>query len=276
MQQIIFFFIRNKNFLLFALLFFISFVLTLDSHSYHKSKVVTSANFFSGGIYHIKSSITNYFDLKEQNELLTQENNRLRTLIENGGRMTPAGIIDSTLLDSNYTFVTATVINNTYSKTKNHLTLDKGSNDSLKVDMGVISPLGVVGIVNSVSGNYASVQSVLNTNSQVVAKFKKSDHFGYLVWDGLQPNIVQLTEIPRLAPVALGDTIVTHGRSTIFPAGVLIGKVLNFDRPDGNDYYKINVELFTDMTSVKHVYAVSQKDAPEIKQLEKAVQDAEQ
>ncbi len=276
MQQILFFFIRNKNFLLFALLFFISIALTIDSHSYHKSKVVTSANFLSGGIYSIKSRITDYFDLREQNELLTRENKRLRSRLENGGILNSENTVDSMSVDSNYTFVTARVINNSYANTKNYLTLDKGFNDSLKVDMGVISPQGVVGIMNSVSNNYASVQSVLNTNSQVVAKFKKSNHFGTLVWNTREPNIVQLTEIPRLAPVALGDTIVTDGKSTIFPAGILIGKVKRFDREEGDDYFQIDVELFTDMTSVKHVYVVSQRDAPEIKALEKAVENEDQ
>ena len=197
MQQIIFFFVRNKHFLLFALLFFISFVLTTNSHTYHKSKVVTSANFLSGGIYSVKSSITDYFDLEEQNKTLMDENTRLRTLLFNSGMMNSEMVLDSMLLDSNYAFVTARVINNSYAKTKNNLTLNRGSNDSLKIDMGVISPQGVVGILVSVSKNYASVQSILNSNSQVVAKFKKSNHFGTLVWNGKHPNIVQLIEIPR-------------------------------------------------------------------------------
>jgi rod shape-determining protein MreC len=238
--------------------------------------VVTSANFLSGGIYSIKSSITDYFDLREQNELLTRENTQLRSWLKNGGILNSENTLDSLALDTNYSFVTATVINNSYAKTKNNLTLNKGFNDSLKIDMGVISPRGVVGIINSVSDNYASVQSVLNTNSQVVAKFKKSNHFGTLIWNTREPNIVQLTEIPRLAPVALGDTIVTDGKSTIFPAGILIGKVKRFDREEGDDYYQIDVELFTDMTSVKHVYVVSQQDAPEIKALEKSVENEEQ
>jgi rod shape-determining protein MreC len=238
--------------------------------------VVTSANFLSGGIYSVKSSITDYFDLEEQNKTLMDENTRLRTLLFNSGMMNSEMVLDSMVLDSNYAFVMARVINNSYAKTKNYLTLNRGSNDSLKIDMGVISPRGVVGILVSVSKNYASVQSILNSNSQVVAKFKKSNHFGTLVWNGKQPNIVQLIEIPRLASVAIGDTIVTDGKSTIFPPGIMIGKVQDFDRKEGDDYYDINVELFTDMTSVKHVYLVSHRDAPEIKELEKAVKDAEQ
>jgi rod shape-determining protein MreC len=238
--------------------------------------MVSSANFLSGGIFGIKSSITDYFDLKTQNELLTQENTRLRTLLSNSDIITMKGMIDSVVLDSNFKFVPARVINNSYSKTKNNLTLNRGWSDSIKVDMGVLSSQGVVGMVNSVSKNYASVQSVLNTNSQIVAKFKKSNQFGYLKWDAKKANIVQLTEIPRIATIAVGDTIVTDGKSTIFPPDILIGTVKNFDRNDGADYYHIDIQLFTDMTSVKHVYLVSHRDAAEIKELENSVDDAEQ
>ncbi len=276
MQQIIFFFIRNKNFLLFALLFGISIGLTLNSHYYHKTKFVNSANFLSGGIFSFKSTVTDYFDLRQQNEILTEENKKLRAFIQNLEQEESIDTTDGMFADRSFKFYAAKVINNNYAKTKNYLTLNKGSNDSLKVDMGVISSEGIVGIVHSVSGNYASVQSVLNTNSQVVAKFKKSDHFGTLVWNTEIPNVVQLTEIPRLAPVALGDTIVTDGKSTIFPEGIPIGKVRDFERNPDEDYYSINVELFTDMTSVKHVYAVENTRAEEILTLENQVEDAEQ
>ncbi|MBT8256339.1 MAG: rod shape-determining protein MreC, partial [Bacteroidia bacterium] len=138
MQQIIFFFIRNKNFLLFALLFLVAFFLTLNAHSYHKSKFVSSANFLSGGIYSVKNSITDYFDLRSQNELLTKENNRLRTLLVHGNDGKRSVHLDSLSFDPNFIFISSTVINNSYSKTKNYLTLNKGSKDSLKIDMGVL------------------------------------------------------------------------------------------------------------------------------------------
>jgi len=276
MQRIILFFVRFRNFLLFAFLFAVSFALTVNSHSFHSSKVVSSANFLSGGIFGIKSSITDYFDLRTQNELLTQENTRLRTVLSNSDIVSFDGALDAIVLDSNYQFFPARVINNSYSKTKNNLTLNRGSLDSLKVDMGVISSQGVVGMVNSVSNNYASVQSVLNTNSQIVAKFKKSNQFGTLKWDAEEANVVQLIEIPRIAEIAIGDTIVTDGKSTIFPPGIMIGTVKNFDRAEGDDYYHIDIQLFTDMTSIKHVYLVSHRDAVEIKELENSVEDAQQ
>ena len=275
MQQIIYFFIRNKNFLLFAFLFFISLALTINSHSYHSSKFVSSANFLSGGIYNMRSGITDYFNLKEQNDILHEENNRLRLLLMNGGMISSEISLDSTVIDTNYLFTAAQVISNNYAGTRNNLTINKGENDSIKIDMGVISSEGVVGIINSTSSNYASVQSVLNTSSRIVGKFKKSNQFGTMVWDAKDPNIVQLTEIPRIANVMIGDTIITDSKSTIFPEGIPIGSVINFQRDPSNDYYAIDVELFSDMTRLKHLYVISHRDAPEIKALEQEVTDGQ-
>lgn len=274
MQQIIFFFIRNKNFLLFAVLFIASVALTLQSHTYHKNKFVHSANFLSGSVYSIKSSITGYFDLKEQNAMLIEENNRLRFMITQL-QTDEVDSVDVSSVVSQYKFVPARVINNFYSRTKNRLTINKGAGDSLRIDMGVITSQGIVGIVNNVSANYATVQSVLNTKSQINAKLKKSNQFGTLKWDAQRPDIVQLVDVPRIADVRLGDTITTGGKSTIFPEGILIGSVENFKLDEGDNYYEISVKLFNDMTNLRHVYVIENTAAEEIKQLEIEADDAE-
>ncbi len=275
MQQIIFFFIRNKNFLLFGLLFLIALTLTVRTHSFHKSKFVSSSNLVSGTIYSIKNDITTYFGLKKENQKLVDENKRLRALLESYKANSVATNGDS-ILPSKYSFLTARVINNNYSKTKNNLTIDKGLKDSLQIDLGVITTKGVVGIINSVSSNYATVQSILNTKSQINAKLKNSEHFGTLVWNTKDPNVVQLIDVPRLAIVAVGDTIVTGGKSTIFPKGILIGSIKNIILKEGENYYDLDVQLFNDMTNLENVYIIENQDAQEILALEKEVEDAEQ
>ncbi|MBZ0327412.1 MAG: rod shape-determining protein MreC [Altibacter sp.] len=276
MQQIIFFFIRNKNFLLFAVLFFISISLIVRTHSYQKSKYVSSSNFISGSIYAIKSDITTYFGLKQENRKLVEENLRLHKQLENlkSGNIPPP--LDSTLLPSKYVFFSANVVNNTYSKTKNNITIDRGANDGLEIDMGVITSKGIVGIVNNVSKKYATIQSILNTKSQINAKLKNSEHFGSLVWNTKAPNIVQLIDIPRIAKVEVGDTIVTGGKSTIFPKGIRIGTVKEAVLELDDNYYDLNIRLFNDMTNLKNVYIIKNMDAIEIEQLEKEADDAEQ
>ncbi|MBT3588932.1 MAG: rod shape-determining protein MreC [Flavobacteriaceae bacterium] len=275
MQQIIFFLIRNKNFLLFIALFSISIFLTIQTHSYHKNKFVNSSNAITGGIYSIKSSITDYFNLKEENKILINENTRIRKQLESFKSKVVYQNIDTSSILSKYYFVSAKVINNSFSKTKNKLTINKGKRDSIQLDMGVITSKGIVGIIDNLSNKYATIQSILNTNSQINAKLKNAKHFGSLVWNAEDPNVIQLIDIPRLAPVKTGDTIVTGGRSTIFPEGILIGVVIDFELTEDENSQNLNIQLFNDMTNLEHVYIIDNIDTQEIINLEKGLENVE-
>ena len=275
MQQIIFFLIRNKNFLLFIVLFSISIFLTIQTHSYHKNNFVNSSNNITGGIYTIKSSITNYFNLREENEILIDENTRIRIQLESYKSKVVNHNIDTNSILSKYYFVSAKVINNSFSKTKNKITIDKGERDSIQLDLGVITSKGIVGIIDNVSNKYATIQSILNTNSQINAKLKNVKHFGSLVWNTEDPNVIQLIDIPRLAPVKIGDTIVTGGKSTIFPEGILIGAVIDFELTEDKNSQNLNIQLFNDMTNLQHVYIIDNLDSQEIINLEKGLENVE-
>ena len=156
-------------------------------------------------------------------------------------------------------------------KTKNKLTIDKGERDSIQLDLGVITSKGIVGIIDNVSNKYATIQSILNTNSQINAKLKNAKHFGSLVWNTQDPNVIQLIDIPRLAPVKIGDTIVTGGKSTIFPEGILIGAVVDFELTEDKNSQNLNIQLFNDMTNLQHVYIIDNLDSQEIINLEKGL-----
>jgi rod shape-determining protein MreC len=182
---------------------------------------------------------------------------------------------DSTSILSKYSYVSARVINNSFSKTKNKITLDEGSKNNIELDMGVITSKGIVGIINNTSKNYATIQSILNTDSQINAKLKSSNHFGSLVWNTKNPNIVQLIEIPRLAPIVVGDTIITGGKSTIFPEGILIGTIKDAKLLEDESSYTLNIQLFNDMTNLNHVYIIKNKEREEIKLVEEGEEDAE-
>ena len=275
MQQIIFFLIRNKNFLLFIALFSISIFLTIQTHSYHKNKFINSSNAITGGIYSIKSSITDYFNLREENKILINENTRIRKQLESYKSKVVNQNIDTSSILSKYYFVSAKVINNSFSKTKNKLTINKGKRDSIQLDLGVITSKGIVGIIDNVSNKYATIQSILNTNSQINAKLKNVKHFGSLVWNAEDPNVIQLIDIPRLAPVKTGDTIVTGGRSTIFPEGILIGAVIDFELTEDENSQNLNIQLFNDMTNLEHVYIINNIDTQEIINLEKGLENVE-
>lgn len=273
MQQIFNFLIRNKNNILFLLLFAFSFFLTVQSHSYQKSKFISSANFLTGGIYSWTSDINSYFNLEEYNERLLQENQKLREQLVNSRDSTSIEQLEDTLLTKNYSFYTAEVINNNYAKIDNYLTIDKGSKADISKDMGVVTSKGIVGIVENVSTNYATVISILNSNSKINAQLKKSNHFGSLVWNGENPNIVQLTDVPSQAPVQKGDTIMTGGRSLIFPKGIPIGTIDNYYLGENDSYFDIDVRLFNDMTNIGYVYVINNNAREEIQELENMTND---
>ena len=267
MQQIINFIIRNKTFLLFLLLFSVSILFTIQSHSYHKSKFINSANFFTGGIYNSINNISEYFSLKSQNKLLTEENKRLRNLLFNSRISDDSSEIDSLPFDGRYKFLTGSIIKNSYHLSNNILTLNRGTNDSIKQDYGVVTSKGILGIIDKTSKNYSTVISILNATSKISAQLKNTNHFGTLLWGGRNPKFTQLIDIPKIAPVKIGDTIITSGRSSIFPKGILIGTIENFELDEAENYYEINIKLFNDMTNIEHVYIIQNNDAHEIKDL---------
>lgn len=268
MQQVIFFFIRNKNLLLFFVLFSISVYLTIQSHSFHSTRYINSTSSFIGGIQNNRSSVTNYFKLKKENERLQNENAYLREILFDDKHVVIEEI-DSLPGSFTFEFTPAKVISNSYTKSHNYITINKGAADGLEIDMGVISTNGVVGIVNKVSKKYATIQSILNTKSQINAKLKKTHHFGILVWENIRdPYHANLIDIPRHTDFNIGDTIVTGGRSTIFPEGIPIGTIDDYTLEEINNAYIIRVKLFTDMTSLNSVYLINNNDYQEIKKIE--------
>lgn len=267
MQQIINFIIRNKTFLLFLFLFAVAMGLTIQSHKYHKSKFINSANALSGGVYSTMNNISEYFSLRKQNDVLSEENSRLKSLLYNSEEQTDSIILNNDIIDPRYVLTSAKVLKNGYSSPNNVLLINKGKNDSIKQDFGVITSKGILGIVDNTSNKFSTVISILNTDSRISTQLLKTNHFGTLTWNGKSPTYVQLIDIPKIAPVEVGDTIITSGRSAIFPKGIQVGVIDSFELDEAENFYLIQVRLFNDMTNVEHVYVIENKDAIEINTL---------
>ena len=269
MQQIFNFLIRNKNSILFLILFAASVFLTVQNHAFHKSRFVSSANFVTGGVYSWSNNINTYLHLDEYNERLLEENNKLRNIISNiHDSISVEKQLDSTSFEGDYLFRTARVINNNFSKQDNYLTLNRGKESGIQQEFGVITSQGIVGIVDRVNDKYSRVISILNSRSRINAQLNNTNHFGSLVWDGKDPNIVQLIDVPRQAPLQKGDTIITGGRSLIYPKGLPIGSIEDFTLDQTQSYYTINIKLFNDMTNIGYVYIIENVNKEEIEKLQ--------
>ncbi|MCB0373002.1 MAG: rod shape-determining protein MreC [Muricauda sp.] len=265
MQRIINFILRNRNAFLYSFLALISLVMTVRSHSYHQSKFFNSSKWLSGSIYGTGADISSYFGLREENRRLLEENMELRRILFNS-TIDSVQPMDSTMMD--FAVLSAKLVKNSFSSPRNYLTINKGKKDGVKQDMGVITTKGILGIVENVSNNYATVQSVLNSKSNINAKIKNTEYFGSLIWEGDDYTIAQLVDIPRLVPLVVGDTIVTGGMSSIFPENIPIGTIKKYDLNASRSFYNIDVELFNDMANIKNVYLIENKNREQIKELE--------
>jgi rod shape-determining protein MreC len=234
---------------------------------------VNSANVISGGFYNKISSITDFIHLKTDNKILIDENTRLKNLLQQKGI-----VIDTTFFESDstslqkYTYTSAKIINNNFTKRNNILTLNKGKKHGLKTDMGVINGLGIIGVITNISNNFATVLSILNSHSKINVRLKNSDHFGTMIWDGKGYLKTQIIDIPRQATIKSGDTIITGGKSVIFPEGIPVGVISDFDIKN-NQYVQINVALFNDMSAIGYVQVVENLQKVEQIQLEQEAEN---
>jgi len=276
MRSLIRYLIKNHAFVLFLLLEIFALTMVVNFNSFQKATYLNSANRVTGKIYDTYQSVTGYFGLTKINAELAAENARLRSLLENRpgiSLFSDSLAVDQMQNDSVYRFIPAQIINNSVNRPFNYLTLNKGSRHGIKPDMGIISAKGIVGVVGQVSESYAMGLSVLNQRWSISAKLKKNAYYGSLIWDGTDYQMAGLTEIPLHVDIAVGDTVVTSGYSSIFPEGILVGTINSFSKPEGENYYRIDVKLSVDFKSVSYVEVVEIKSRSELDELDKILRN---
>ena len=260
MQSIINSIVANRNLIIYLILSFISFNFLYINSSLHYNGIVKTATYISGQSSFLSSSINSYFNLKDKNQKLIDENLKLKEIeLEYKNQ-----IIEYKSLESN-SIINAGVIFNSINKSKNIIVIDKGTNGGVTEEMGVINSKGVVGIIKSVTKNYASIISLLNTDLKVNAILKNSSTIGSVTWDGLNSKILKLNDIPLSSSIKIGDTIVTGGMSFYFPKGIPIGTITNYDNSSLEGYYEIDVSVFNDFSSLSNLYILERTDNDEIK-----------
>lgn len=230
----------------------------VNYNNYQKSEFLNSSNAISGGIYQKVSSVTDYLSLAKTNEELNRENVRLRNLLHSSYKLTTDSsfVFLDTIYKQQYIYRTAKIINNSVNKQLNYITLNKGRIHGIEREMAVVTDNGVVGVVKSVSDNFASVISVLNDRLRISAKLKGNNYHGSLIWDGVDYRKAMLKDIPFHVKIAKGDTIVTSGYSAIFPEGLQLGMVDEVMTSSGSNFQNIKVLLSNDFKSLSYVKVV--------------------
>lgn len=283
MHELFAFFSRNSKWFVFALYVVLSIMLLAGGDPYHRHIYLTSANSVSASVYDFSNNATGYFNLRERNADLNRRNAELQGEVLALRRMlqleAEKNATDTMVLDSamrQFRFIVANVINNSVARPFNYITLNKGSNDGVRPEMGVIDASGVVGIVSVVGPRSSRVISLLNPNFRLSCKLKGADHFGSLVWDGRDPEVALLEELPRHTVYSPGDTVVTSGYSAVFPPGLPVGIVLDDDYNDHENFFTLKVRLLSDFAALNNVQVVVSDLSAEAKSLEAGEEEDEQ
>ena len=236
MKEIIKLILKYHFTIIFILLEIVSFSLIIRHNEYQRAIFSESASILFGNISAIATDVKNYFRLKETNESLANENILLKNRLEQY-ELSRDTIVQGTFMQDSipvYEYIGAKLVNATFNRTKNYLTLDRGLKNGIWKEMGVCSPDGIVGLVQDLSGQFAIVIPLINVDSRISAKIKKNSYYGSLQWDGVDYRYSYLNDIPYHVEVNEGDTIVTSGLSKIFPEGITVGYVESVDKETAN------------------------------------------
>lgn len=265
MRKLLDFLLRKRHWLLFVLLEVISFVLLYNHKAYHRNIMLGSANVITGHLTSITGNLFAYLDLREINRGLLVRNGQLEMeILELRDQLdmmrADTALFSGFAADSTeqfpYSFITADVVNNNISYLSNYITINKGRKAGIEPDMGVVSDKGVVGIVSTVSDHFAVIIPLLNPKFRLSCKVLGSNYFGTLGWNGRDIRLANLDELPRHVEFEIGDTIVTTGYSAVFPAGIIVGKVVDFKKQHDDNFYSLEVELATYFETLNQVRVI--------------------
>ena len=281
MRNLLAFLAKYNHWFVFILLEVICFVLLFRFNNFQGSVYFSSANAVAGKVYEYNSSVTTFFNMSQSNKKLSECNLILEQQVRALTQYIATHHGDSLAMEqcqkqalAGFKLIPAKVIQSTINREDNLITIDKGKADGIHEDMGVACGTGVVGVVYMASDHYSIVLPVINVNSNISVMIRKRGYFGFLHWKGTPSDIAYVDDVPRHARFALGDYVVTNGYSSIFPPGIMVGKILHvFNSSDGLSY-RVQLRLSTDFGKLRHVCVIDNSALKDKALLLKAAQDS--
>lgn len=258
MRNLFLFLKKTATFFEFLLLEIVAFLLIINNDGYQSNAMLSSCNHLVASTYRVADSIKEYFNLDKENLSLIEENTRLKarvlmleTVLSSSLQVDSVGVFKK-----DYSFLSAKAVYNTIDNIQNYIVIDRGTEDGVSPEMGVIDGDGVVGIVKTTSKHFSLVLPILNVQSRLSCRVNRGGCFGSLVWDAKDARYAMLEEIPRHVKVEVGDSIFTSGLSSVFPEGFLVGVVDDSFLNEDAANHTIKVRLACDFYSVNYVKVV--------------------
>ena len=269
-------FSKNGLFVFFIFLQLIAMVLIFSRNSMQQSWIAGQTAAFNSWVSGYIDEGASYLKLKQINEQLVAQNKSLmKQVYGNNASLKPQfrKVHDTIGGGQIYTFVDGEIVFNSINRKDNYFTINRGKRDGVLPKMGVMAPNGIAGIVINTTDSYALVQSILSLNKiKINAALKKSGYFGTLTWRGEDSRIMHLSDVPKYVPLQIGDTIVTDGKSAIFPQGIMVGKVAGYEVDSKTGFWDISVELSEKMGNLSKIYAVKNLKKAEVSKISDTLQ----
>ena len=269
-------FSKNSLFVFFIFLQIIAIVLIFSRNSMQQSWVAGQSAALNSWVSGYIDEGASYLKLKQTNDQLVAQNKSLMEELygkENTGNPQFRKVHDTIGGGQIYTFVDGELVFNSINRKDNYFTINRGKRDGVLPKMGVMAPGGIAGIVINTTDSYSLVQSILSVNKiKINASLKKSGYFGTLTWRGDDSRMMHLSDLPKYVPLQVGDTIVTDGKSAIFPQGVMIGRVSGFEVDSKTGFWDIAVELSEKMGKLNKIYVVKNLKKAEVRKIEDTLQ----
>lgn len=224
-------------------------------------------------------NVRHYFSLNKENELLAEENFRLSeqlkqyTAIERFEHVRE--LTDSLHIGPEFTSIPASIVKVSRNKQHNYFILNKGYEDGVVPQSGVVTSSGIVGIIDAVEKHYSYGLSFMNTGVNISARLGNEGAVGPLSWDGISMNKAVLKELPLQYKFEKGDTVWTSGYSSLFPADIPLG-VTGSSKVVNGAVNEIEITLFQDFSTLKYVTVVANSGREEITYLENLEEGGEE
>ena len=141
------------------------------------------------------------------------------------------------------------------------LRIDKGTRDGVTTNCAVLTPDGLVGRVSE--AGYAQAQVVLlgDPNCRVAVLVEEGRDHGIIApatSSPVDPALVDLSYLPRQSALRAGQRIMTSGEGGIFPAGILVGYLVDFRSVGYGLYQEARVKLAVRMNALEEVFVKTQ------------------
>ena len=259
-----------KEYIIYSFIVMVCLILIFQNENIQVRFMRGAAVSIIGAVQRTFSIIPNVFQLEKENRQLREVNNTLASEVSQLKESKLENIRLKQMLEfkqrMSLRMVTAKIVGKTLIQTRNNITLNAGTNDSVKFGMPIITDKGLAGRIVAVSGNFSIAQILLNKDLRISAKDQRSRVDGIIAWDGEEK--LRMKNVSKSSDVIDGDVIITSEYSNHFPAGIPIGYVTSITTVD-NLFKNIEVEPFVDFETLEEVFVLKFLSNRERQELEK-------